>query len=156
MTGRGRWRGLSIVISIILAPVLLFSAGAAAAQSSAAPLILDDGRAAGYLTVGWPDAQGDSFILQIDDGDGWQTVYEGPDRASTLSGLPDGAYRFRLRPAGNGDAWSSPLRVRVAHHSLSRAFGFFGLGAAVFGILLLLLAAARRKEMEGERKGAPS
>lgn len=61
-------------------------------------------------------------------------IYEGTDRATTLSGRADGVYHYRLvsldRPGGAGGR--PPIQVEVAHHSLSRALAFFTLGLVVF------------------------
>lgn len=134
--------------------LVLLSTGLASARTQAPPVILDDGRTAGYLSIGWPEAAGESVVLQMNDGSGWRTVYRGGDRASTFSGLPDGLYRFRVGSPETAGAWSPVLEVRIAHHSLARAVGFFGLGAGVFLVLVLLLAAARRAEGDGQERGA--
>lgn len=62
-------------------------------------------------------------------------IYEGTDRATTLSGREDGLYHYRLvlldRAARDGSGPPS-IQVEVAHHPLSRALGFFTLGLVVF------------------------
>lgn len=62
-------------------------------------------------------------------------LYAGRDSATTLSGLPNGDYRFRVRAMG-ADGWSDEARVSVEHHSLARALGFFAVGAVVFLVLI--------------------
>jgi hypothetical protein len=82
--------------------------------------------------------------LQQRTASGWRTIYEGSDTASTLTGLGDGRYEFRLRHVRGvtGDAgWSAPLLIEIQHHSLARALGFFAMGAAMFLVLLWILAA---------------
>ena len=72
-----------------------------------------------------------------------KTVYVGPDRASFLSGLPDGEYHFRVRTklSGRVSDWSAPVVVRVQHQSLDLAFTLLGLGAivviATIGVVVL-------------------
>ncbi len=86
-------------------------------------------------------------------------VYEGTDRATTLSGRLDGVYHYRLRsPAQPGAAAGAPsevppVRVEVVHHPLSRAFGFFLLGLVVFASTVgLVLFGDRRAGRETERR----
>lgn len=112
--------------------------------------LADDGRSAGYATLAWAAADGNSFLLEEYEGDEWHTIYEGGDRATTLSGLADGSYRFRL--SADGGAPGPEFDLTVAHHPLSRAFGFFGAGAVMLAVLIVLLVAgARRHEgYEGE------
>ncbi len=52
--------------------------------------------------------------------------------ALTLSGFEDGEYFFQIvSPAGN----SNVLQVRVQHHALSKAMGFFLTGLLLFVVL---------------------
>lgn len=73
------------------------------------------------------------------------TLYAGPDRATALSGRPDGTYYYRVR--ADGGAWSPVVAVEVMHHSLVRAGLFFALGAAVFvaTVVLILRGDARER-----------
>lgn len=93
---------------------------------------------------------------------GRETLYVGRDTARFESGLPDGEYVYRIalvqaadanapaggdtgaeKPtAGGGDGQapassfeSAPVTARVTHHSLSRAFTAFSIGALIFGTL---------------------
>jgi hypothetical protein len=73
----------------------------------------------------------------------YQTFYTGKDSATVITGLPDGDYNYRARlintDGGLGD-WTESISVTVKHHSLTRAFSFFLVGAVVFaGTLLLIL-----------------
>jgi len=77
-------------------------------------------------------------------GQGWRTIYQGPDRARAMSGLRDGEYRFRLQSAVTQN-WSPSLSVNVTHHSLERAFALFGIGGVVFLALIIILAAGQRR-----------
>jgi hypothetical protein len=73
-------------------------------------------------------------------------VYRGPDRATVLSGLPDGTYYFRARIWQRGEpvtAWSEPVRAEVEHHSLARALGLFALGGVVFAATVALILLGR-------------
>ena len=98
---------------------------------------------AGYYQLNWKtdvnrkEVSGD-FILQEANGPEFaqpKTLYRGPDTATLISGRPDGIYYYRIRDSLDTDdlnAWSNVTKVEVAHHSLSRAFMFFALGAIVF------------------------
>ena len=62
------------------------------------------------------------------------TPYRGPDRATVISGKPNGTWYYRVRAADGADpgAWSPAVTVTVAHHSLARALMFLSLGVIVF------------------------
>jgi len=77
----------------------------------------------------------------------YQTVYSGTDTASVITGLTDGDYAYRIRTVtakGDYSNWTAPISVAVRHHPLSRAFGFFAVGAIVFlaTIVLIVLGAS--------------
>lgn len=57
----------------------------------------------------------------------------------SLSGFDDGVYYFRLSSPADNSILSNSIRVEVRHYPLSRALGLFGLGAALFTILLILI-----------------
>ncbi|WCL53860.1 hypothetical protein [Gimibacter soli] len=114
--------------------------------------LADDGRSAGYATLAWPVVEGNSFLLEEYEGDEWRIIYEGGDRATTLSGLADGDYRFRLS-ADNGPP-GPEFGLTVAHHPLSRAFGFFAAGAVMLAVLVVLLVVGTQRHEDGE--GEPS
>lgn len=82
-----------------------------------------------------------------------RTVYRGRNGATVLSGLPDGERYYRVRARyGDGEVtpWSEPVRVRVDHHPLSRAWTFFGVGAVVFLSTLGLIVAGGVRERREE------
>jgi hypothetical protein len=73
--------------------------------------------------------------------------YRGPDRASVISGMPNGKWYYRVRTVDNQDAgpWSKTVMVTVAHHPLSRAFMFFVLGVIVFISTVVLILHGTRQ-----------
>ncbi len=78
-----------------------------------------------------------------------RTLYQGSDRASVITGLPDGAYHYRGRrvyPDGSTSAWSEPVVLQVAHHSLLRAGLFFAIGAVVFLATTALILIGNRRQ----------
>ncbi len=76
------------------------------------------------------------------------SLYQGRDRARIITGRSDGTYYYRIRALDvNGTAgdWSDIVKVQVKHHPLSRALGFFTVGAVVFlSILIAILIGNRR------------
>lgn len=106
----------------------------------------------GYFHLTWspasPDAATRQYELQQANDPQFSepvTILTGPDRASVISGFADQVYFFRVREH-QGTAWSTPVRVEVKHHSLTRALGFFGLGAIVFALMLGVLLGGMRSE----------
>lgn len=78
-------------------------------------------------------------------------LYQGNDRQTTLSGLPDGVYEFTLHYRENGDEKSDSIEVIVQHHSLARAFMFFSIGAFVFcSALFIIIGGSRKRQHEEE------
>ncbi|MFN4262967.1 MAG: hypothetical protein ACK4IT_04955 [Thioalkalivibrionaceae bacterium] len=92
---------------------------------------------AGYRSVSAAENRDAAFVL----------LYRGGDEATTLSGLVNGEYRFRLRAQGS-DVWSDEAVVTVEHHSLARAFGFFVVGASVFVVLIVSIAVGIRRSSD--------
>ena len=76
-----------------------------------------------------------------------QVIYRGPDRASVISGQTDGDYYYRIRaiqPGHISSDWSQHIIVKVQHHSLAKALGFFITGAMVFFVTLLFIVIKSR------------
>ncbi|WP_020399722.1 hypothetical protein [Kordiimonas gwangyangensis] len=106
-------------------------------------IISDNGLTAGYATLAWPNVEGKSFVLEENVSGNWRPVYDGPDRATTLSGRADGDFTFRLK--ADGQLVGDPMSFTVAHHPLSRAWAFFAVGAAMFVALVGVLLRGSRK-----------
>jgi hypothetical protein len=102
----------------------------------------------GYFQLSWHSEQPGNFELQqapSEDFHHARSIYQGEDMATVISGLPNGRYFYRVRHE-NSTTWSEPVRVAVKHHPLSRAFGFFSLGAVMFlATLLVLIKGARSR-----------
>jgi len=99
---------------------------------------------AGFFSLDWSGA--DRFELEQATGPDHadaRIIYRGSDTSTTISGLSDNTYRFRIRAEG-AETWSDEAVVVVEHHALSRAFLFFALGAGVFVVLLLAIARGRK------------
>jgi hypothetical protein len=130
------------VPSALLALVMLFATGAGTAEPA---FESPPGRdSAGFFSLSWSGAE--RFELEQATGPDHadaRIIYRGSDTNTTVSGLPDGEYRFRIRAEGNS-AWSDEAVVVVEHHALSRALLFFALGAGVFLVLVLAIARGRK------------
>jgi len=96
---------------------------------------------AGYFQLSWQSDPPSQYTLQqaqrADFSDG-RTIYQGQDQTTVVSGLPDGRYLYRVRNQ-DSSGWSDPVEVSVKHHPLSRALGFFALGAVMFLTTLVVL-----------------
>lgn len=125
--------------------LLLFCQTLPALELSASP-----GRSTtGTFSLSWEGAEGALYELIEASGEGdSQIVYQGTDTASVMTGKPNGSYSYRVRAqhTGSPSAWSQPVGVTVAHHSLTRALGFFTVGLLVFLATLTLI-------LRGERNG---
>ncbi len=107
---------------------------------------------AGYYQLKWQGIA-DNVHVEIQEADNArfrnaETLYQGRDRARVVTGRSDGTYYYRARRIdvnGSTGAWSDIVKVQVEHHPLSRAFGFFIVGAIVFlSILIAILIGNRR------------
>ena len=145
---------VSLVVILLITPVYL-------SAEIEIPVLTSDTQlaTAGYYQLSWrPGVAGASnktlqFELQQSSSSSFhisKIVYQGPDRASVISGKPDGQYYYRVRsllPDQRMSDWSQPVQVEVMHHSLARAWLFFALGALVFiTTLAFILISAAKKE----------
>jgi hypothetical protein len=109
---------------------------------------------AGYYQLSWSGTDAPAYELQeASRGDFTMatTLYQGPDRATVLTGRPDGEFHYRLRglhDTGPGP-WSEPLQIQVRHHPLSRALLFFAMGALVFLATLAAILAGNCRQGDG-------
>ena len=109
----------------------------ASAQDSAPQLSSDtDVASAGFYRLMWETHAEDVELQEATDPDFRNVTmpYRGPDRATVISGKPDGTWYYRVRTADGAHAgpWSRAVAVTVAHHSLARALMFLSLGVVVF------------------------
>jgi len=124
--------------------VMLIGLGAVIATPALGLELRNSDSKAGFASLSWIDAPEGEAVLEWDRGTGWRELYRGTDQASTVTGLEEGQYRFRLtRPDGTR---SEPLSFTVEHHALSLAWQFFGAGALLFLLLIGLLVWPARNE----------
>lgn len=119
----------------------------------------------GFYDLGWelpadaaPEGYSVSrFELHERTGDAdWIPFYTGADEATTLTGIPNGTYAYRVRavlvstesPDTVPTAWSAPQSLEVRHHSLAKAFGFLAVGAVVFIATLVLIVTGHRRSRQ--------
>lgn len=106
---------------------------------------------AGFYSLSW-DGAGPDIVFELQEAHSADFVdgrirYVGPDTATQLSGQPNGQYFYRVRivePAPRASPWSDAVEVEVAHHPLSRAFLFFGIGLVVFLATVALIVRGSR------------
>lgn len=67
----------------------------------------------------------------------------------SISGLNSGTYYFRVAPQHQPESWSNTVSVAVKHHSLSKAFFIFSLGAIVFSLLTLIILFNNKNQSRG-------
>jgi hypothetical protein len=117
------------------------------------PTLSNDGKA----SLSWKPLKGTSVQTQLQQSNNAEflspkTRYLGSDTATVVTGLKDGAYHFRARrvyPDGTYSAWDPAVTLHVKHHSLTRAFIFFFIGATVFLATLLLIVFGARQQGVG-------
>ncbi len=97
--------------------------------------------AEGVVQLEWePSAAENGLIYELQQGADAtfadaRTRYLGPDRASVLSGFPEGTAHFRVRTIAAGDvagAWSEPVAVEVAYMPRRQVLALLAAGAVVF------------------------
>lgn len=93
----------------------------------------------GVFRLHWdgPEAIASVEESPVADFAGAHEVYAGTDRATVISGQPNGVYHYRLRDADG--AVVARASVRVEHHSLARAWTFFLIGLVVFLATVVLV-----------------
>ena len=89
---------------------------------------------------------GDKFLLE----ESTNTEFLNPEKthisniyASTLTGLDNGTYYYRIK--NNNNEWSNTAKVVVQHHSLDKAFLFFTLGCCLFVLIITTLIIGHTK-----------
>lgn len=70
------------------------------------------------------------------------------DQQFSISGLASGHYFYRVGRQAERILWSNIVEVEVAHHSLSRAFALFALGAVLFLALIVVIFFNRHSHNE--------
>jgi len=142
----------SILTNLLVAlPCLIF----VSLNTNAAPELKTNSAlsTAGYLQLTWTPESIDSDSIQYELQQSTSsnftkanTIYQGPDQSSVISGLSNNIYYYRVRRQLQ-EEWSETVEVVVKHHSLTRAFGFFALGAFMFIVTtIVLLKGARRQQ----------
>lgn len=81
-----------------------------------------------------------------------RTIYEGPDLATYVSGLPSGTYYYRVRAvnseSADSDAWSSPVQLTVEHYSQTVTFLLLGLGGIVVLTTITMVLMGSRQHLK--------
>lgn len=130
-TGKSRWIGIFFLWFIGLQNVQ-----AAPELSTADPF-----PTAGYFQLSWGEKLPQGSILQQSlspDFAGAREWQVAGSESFAMSGLSDGEYFYRLQGATE-QGWSNTVTVKVQHHSLGKAWLFFGVGAVLFLYLLVYI-----------------
>lgn len=118
---------------------------------------------AGYYTLSWSADEGGNEppVFQLVESrsrafEQSKVIYEGIDLATTMSGVPDGTYHYRVRVVSEGGgepaSWSNVHTVVVDHHSLGRAFAFLAIGLVVFSATVAMIVAGHRTERDESKR----
>jgi len=105
----------------------------------------------GVARLTWEAPKNTSIHIQQSRTENFQqaiTLYRGNDTGTTITGLKDGTYFFRVGTdtGTKGDiAWEEATQLKVQHHPLTRAFGFFAVGVVVFLATLALIVTGSRR-----------
>lgn len=138
------------LMALMLIAAGLFAAEAAQAQDTV-PLLSSntDVATAGFYQLSWQTDAGNIELQEATQAafHNPTTFYKGADRATVISGRPNGTWYYRVRAIGAGQPgpWSEPVKVTVAHHSLSRALMFLSLGIIVFVAIVVMIVRGPEK-----------
>lgn len=101
----------------------------------------------GYFVLNWDTSLSDSpLVLEQSTSPAFDSVITrevAAAGATTITGLADGEYYFRLRSEDR--VLSDPVMITVEHHSLARAGTFFLIGACLFGLLITTIFTGNRR-----------
>ena len=114
----------------------------------------------GYVKLDWSSPNTGDILYELEsssspDFQTSQSIYEGPDLASFISGLANGTYYYRIRAIDTSDnttsAWSDPVQLTVKHHSIHLAFTLAGIGTFVFLLTaFVVIRGANMQEQSNE------
>lgn len=94
----------------------------------------------GYYQLSWESEEPIQLVeASSADFSDARVLYTGTDTGRVVSGKPDGTWYYRLESADGARVLSGPATITVRHHSLTKAFSFFALGAIVFAATLGLI-----------------
>lgn len=115
---------------------------------------LEGASRSGDYQIVWDGPAGATFRLieSADPTASPQILYEGPQRASTVTGRAQGDffYQVGLVEAGAVTQWSEHCEVKVRPYPLGVAFTFFGLGLTVTLATVLVVVLGHRAHRRGE------
>jgi len=143
----GTRRGLLPFCFGVIAALALPATASAVGVTLEAPASSDTG----HFALRWQPERAGEYAYELQrarhrDFSDATTIYRGRDRATTISGLLDGTYFYRVRTEGG--EWSEPVGVTVEHHQARKAVFFLALGAAVFLATAGLVITGHRKHRQ--------
>lgn len=136
LSKKGRWLGFLLLLFI----------GIPGVQAAVRLSVDTPAPTAGYFQLSWGEKLPAGSILQQSAQADFAGVREwrvaGADSFS-MSGLGNGEYFYRLQTA---QGISNAVSVKVQHHSLGKAWLFFGVGAALFLYLIFYIFSSLRRK----------
>ncbi len=147
----------NISYRVLAAAILMFVpvCGWSAQPDKPVPDIpLESNNDSGYFSIIWHDDGSNPnaiFELQQAKNKDFQdasVIYKGLDRASFISGLPNGTYYYRIRKTIDEEKspWSETIVVHIEHHSLYLAFSLASVGLLVFVLTAGIIIKGVKKE----------
>jgi hypothetical protein len=108
----------------------------------------------GDYQISWSGSEGASFrLVELEAGapiDSSVVLYEGPQRASTVTGRAEGDYGYAVAELGGDQAlWSEICQVKVRPYPLTLAFTFFAFGLLVTLATVALIVRGHRAHKRG-------
>jgi len=106
----------------------------------------------GAYKIAWEAPDGVVTRLTETSAQGVVTIYEGPDRATTITGRKKGDYHYQVAQVRDGLALESSegCRVLVRPYPLEVAFGFFAAGLTVTLLTVGLVVVGHRAHKNGD------
>lgn len=106
----------------------------------------------GAYAISWEAPEGVVTRLTETSAQGVVTLYEGPDRATSVTGRKEGDYHYQVAQVRDGLALeaSAGCRVLVRPYPLEVAVGFFAVGMAVTLLTVALVVHGHRAHKRGE------
>lgn len=106
----------------------------------------------GAYKIAWEAPDGVVTRLIETSAHGVITLYEGPDRATSVTGRKEGDYHYQVAQVRDGLALqpSPGCRVLVRPYPLEVALGFFGVGLTVTLLTVALVVVGHRAHKKGE------
>ncbi len=148
---------MGATLSLVAALALVGANAVPALRATASP---DAPSSDGTFEMTWrpptpnEGVDGYEFEVHLDTtgtGNDFARWYQGAATQSFVSGMSDGTVLARVRGRSHGQAWSAwsaPVRIEIAHHSMTKALTLMFIGFAVFLIIVGYIGAMAVREAD--------